>query len=228
MSAENRPRILVVDDVPLFREVEALYLSRLGDVRSASSAAEARALLAREPADIVVCDLHLPDQAGDALCLELSADGQNRDTRWVFITRDDASDYSRAIRAGAADVLAKPLARADLVGAVTRLIGELRGLPRAALREPAHLLGNDRVSTGTVQNISRGGVFVASGWLPREGTELRIEFALPGTQSPITTAARVMWRRYDDERAGFGLRFLALDGKTQRALARYVDEHAAI
>jgi hypothetical protein len=37
-----------------------------------------------------------------------------------------------------------------------------------------------------------------------------------------------MWRRYDDERAGFGLRFLALDGKSQRALARYIDEHAAI
>ena len=71
-------------------------------------------------------------------------------------------------------------------------------------------------------------MFVASGWLPREGTELRIEFELPGTQSPITTAARVMWRRYDDERAGFGLRFLALDGNTQRALSRYVDEHAAV
>ena len=227
MSSDTRARILVVDDVPLFREVEALYLSRVGDVRTASSAAEAREQLAREPAEIVVCDLHLPDEPGDALCLSLSAAHPACAARWVFITRDETDDYTRAVRAGAADILAKPIGRADLVGAVTRLIGELRGLPRAAVREPAHLWANDRTSTGTVQNVSRGGVFIASGWLPREGTEVHIEFALPGTQSPIATAGRVMWRRDDDERAGFGLRFVALDGRTQRALARYVDEHAA-
>ena len=125
----------------------------------------------------------------------------------------------------AADVLVKPLARADLISAVTRLLGDERGLPRAALREPVHFWANDRVSTGTVQNVSRGGAFVSAGWLPREGTELKVEFALPGEATPIAAPARVIWRRESAECGGFGLRFVALDGRTQRSLANYIDEH---
>lgn len=227
MSAGARPRILVVDDVPLFREVEALYLGRLGDVRVASSGAEARAILAREAIDVAVVDLHLPDEAGDALCRSLQAEDATRETRFVIVTRGDAGDHARAVAAGAADVLAKPLARADLIGAVTRLIGELRGLPRAAVREPAHFWAKDRVSTGTVQNVSRGGAYLSAGWLPREGTEVVVEFALPGEPLPIAAPARVVWRKQVGESGGFGVRFVALDGRTQRSLARYIDEHTA-
>ncbi len=226
MSSGARPRILVVDDVPLFREVETLYLARLGDVRTATSAAEARDLLAREAFDVAVVDLHLPDEPGDALCREFSvARSDTQHTRFVLVTRGDAGDHARAIAAGAADVLAKPLARADLIGAVARLIGELRGLPRAALREPAHFWAKDRVSTGTVQNISRGGAFVAAGWLPREGTEVVVEFALPGEAAAIAAPARVVWRKHDLDSGGFGVRFVALDGRTQRSLSKYIDEH---
>jgi uncharacterized protein (TIGR02266 family) len=227
MSAGARPRILVVDDVPLFREVEALYLGRVGEVLVASSAGEARAILAREPIDVAVVDIHLPDEAGDVLCRTFQAARPKHETRFVIVTRGEAGDHARAVAAGAADVLSKPIARADLLGAVTRLIGELRGLPRAALREPAHFWAKDRVSTGTVQNVSRGGAFLAAGWLPREGTEVVVEFALPGEARPIAAPARVVWRRQNGEVGGFGVRFVALDGRSQRSLARYIDEHTA-
>ena len=225
MNGDARPRILVVDDVPLFREVEALYLSRLGEVRAACNAAEAREILAREPIDVALIDLHLPDRAGDALCLEHLAAHANSQTRFVLITRGLASEHARAVAAGAADVLAKPLSRSDLIASVTRLLGEARGLPRAALREPAHFWAKDRVSTGTVQNVSRGGAFVAAGWLPREGTEVVVEFALPGEPVPIAAPARVVWRRLSAEQGGFGVRFVALDGRTQRSLTRYIEDH---
>ncbi len=228
MTAVRRPNILVVDDAPLFREVEALYLGRLGEVRVAASAAEARAQLASQPADVVVLDLHLADQPGDVLCRELSVEALHQHTRWLLVTRDDADDHARAVRAGATDVLVKPLERAELVTAVARLLRPGRGQPRATLREPAHVWATDRISTGTVQNVSRGGLFVASGWLPREGAELRVEFALPGAAAPISTSGQVRWRRVraDQGAPGFGLRFLALGGDALRALASYVDEHA--
>lgn len=228
MRGGARPRILVVDDVPLFREVEALYLARIGDVRTACNATEARALLVRESFDVAVVDLHLPDEAGDLLCRSLLAAGGERTPRFVIVTRGQASDHARAVAAGAADVLAKPLSRGELVGSVRRLLaGDLRGLPRAAIREPAHLRAQDRTSTGTVQNVSRGGAFVAAGWLPREGSELVVEFALPGESRPIAAPARVVWRRLAATPSGFGVRFVALDGAAQRSLAKYIDEHAA-
>ncbi|HEU4427291.1 MAG TPA: response regulator [Myxococcota bacterium] len=228
MRPGARPRILVVDDVPLFREVEALYLSRVGDVRTAASAADARALLGRERFDVVVLDLHLQDEAGDVLCREITGAQPAHEIRWLFVTRGDADDHARAIAAGAADVLTKPLARSELVSAVARLMGEPRGLPRAALREPAHFRARGRTSTGTVQNVSRGGAFVAAGWLPREGTDVLVEFALPGEARAIAAPARVVWRREVDAGAGFGLRFVGLDGSAQRAIGKYVDEHCAL
>jgi CheY-like chemotaxis protein len=226
MRAGAHPRILVVDDVPLFREVEALYLARIGDVHTASSAAEARSLLEREAFDVAVVDLHLPDEGGDVLCRAQLDSGGERAPRFVLAPGRQASEHARAVAAGAADVLAKPLSRGDLVAAVTRLIGELRALPRAALREPAHLWAQDRISTGTVQNVSRGGAYVAAGWLPREGSELVVEFALPGDPRPIAAPARVVWRRQVAEACGFGVRFVALDGTAQRSLTKYIDEHA--
>jgi uncharacterized protein (TIGR02266 family) len=227
VSAGARPRILVVDDVPLFREVEALYLSRIGEVRTASSGAEARALLERERFAVAVVDLHLPDEPGDVLCRALLDAGGEDAPRFLLVTRGEACDHARAIAAGAADVLTKPLSRGDLVSAVSHLLGrDRRGLPRASMREPAHLRAHGRTSTGTVQNVSRGGAFVAAGWLPREGSELVVEFALPGESRPIAAPARVVWRRLSSDPAGFGVRFFALDAAAQRSLARYVEEHA--
>jgi uncharacterized protein (TIGR02266 family) len=225
--SETRPRILVVDDAPLFRELEGLYLSRLGEIRVASSGREARAVLETRTIDVVVLDLHLPDEPGDALCRELAPTLEG--TRWLIVTGPHADEHARAVRAGACDVLSKPLARSELVAAVGRLVtpGPL-SLPRAPLREPAHVWAGDRVSTGTVQNVSRGGFFLASGWLPREGTELRVEFALPGEARPLAASGRVVWRRASAQRgsSGFGVRFLELAAEAQRALGSYVQDHA--
>ena len=226
MSGHEHAHILVVDDVPLFREVEALYLSRLGRVRTASRAAEARELLGREHFDVAVVDLHLPDEPGDAFCESVRASLGELAPHFLLVTRGEASDHARAISAGAADVLSKPLSRGELLAAVGRMLADdLRGLPRASVREPAHLRAQGRTSTGTVQNISRGGAFVAAGWMPRPGAELVMEFALPGEQRPIAAPARVIWRRLEAEPTGFGVRFLGLDGAAQRSLARYIDEH---
>ncbi len=226
-ASETRPRILVVDDAPLFRELEALYLSKLGEIRVASSGREARAVLETRSIDVVVLDLHLPDEPGDLLCRSLQP--TLADTRWLIVTGAHADEHARAVRAGATDILSKPLARNELVSAVARMLTPgPQSLPRAPLREPAHVWADDRVSTGTVQNVSRGGLFLASGWLPREGTELRLEFALPGEPRPVAASGRVVWRRASAQRgsSGFGVRFLELAAEAQRALGSYVLDHA--
>ena len=65
---EPSPTILVVDDVPLFRELECLFLARCGRVITASTGREALALAARERPAVVVLDAHLPDVAGEEVC----------------------------------------------------------------------------------------------------------------------------------------------------------------
>ena len=113
-------RILVVDDVPLFREVEALYLARLGDVRSASSAAEARELLARESFDVAVVDLTMPRLSGLEAVRRIHQELPQ--VRVLALTVHEEEEYVLpVVRAGASGYLVKDSAVAELLAAVRAL-----------------------------------------------------------------------------------------------------------
>ena len=228
-AASDRARILVVDDVPMFRELEQLFLSRLGQVRTAGSAEEAL----REAMDfgpqVIVLDMHLPDRAGDEIADELRQ-ASAPDCVIVFITTGRASEHARAVDAGAVDVLSKPLARGTLVQSISRFVEaprDPRGLPRVDHVTPVRLQGGGRESTGVIRNLSRGGLYIEAEWLPPEGTEMALAFDLPGVRHALEPTARIVWRRLEkgsELDCGIGVRFIALDGTTSRELDDFVHE----
>lgn len=55
---------LVVDDDPAILALLALQLAADFEVVSAQTAEQARAILAGRTIDILLCDLHLPDESG--------------------------------------------------------------------------------------------------------------------------------------------------------------------
>ena len=67
------PRILIVeDDLPIAQALEMLFEDEGYAVRLAHDGAEALAALEREPADVVLADIHMPVIDGLALLKELS------------------------------------------------------------------------------------------------------------------------------------------------------------
>ena len=65
---ERRPvrrKILVVDDTPVLREIESLFLARVGQVLTANSGEEALTLAHSEHPDVVVADLGMPGMDGE-------------------------------------------------------------------------------------------------------------------------------------------------------------------
>lgn len=72
---DGSPRVLVVDDEALPRRAVARWLGGLGlDVVTVGSAAEALALLAVQPFDVVIADWMLePPERGDRLLVEVAA-----------------------------------------------------------------------------------------------------------------------------------------------------------
>ena len=61
----DRKRVLVVDDEPEIADVLRAYLVREGlSVETCGTAADALALLGREPPDLLVLDVTLPDGSG--------------------------------------------------------------------------------------------------------------------------------------------------------------------
>jgi two-component system response regulator PilR (NtrC family) len=119
----NRQRALIVDDEPDIRELLEITLGRMKlDTRSARNVKEARDWLAKEPFDLCLTDMRLPDGTG----LDLVQHIQQRHPQVpvAMITAYGSLDTAiNALKAGAFDYLTKPV---DL--------GRLRELVAAALR----------------------------------------------------------------------------------------------
>lgn len=221
------PRILVVDDVPMFRELETMFLERHGRVASARSGEEALASMRAQPADVAVIDLHLPDTSGELLCTELRR--MNPLLPVVVVSNGAGEEHRRAVSAGATDVISKPLSRRELVSAVTRMLvpGGPRGLPRVPIHSLATAHCDGRVVEGRLHNISRGGAFLGTDWCPAAGTEFRLDFEVGEPAEPMTASATAVWRHLrstEELPQGIGLRFLDLDANSVRVLEGYVHE----
>ncbi|MCP3984718.1 MAG: response regulator [bacterium] len=229
LMPDERPQILVVDDVPMFVELESMFLAGSGNVRTASSGSQALEAMADEPIDVAVVDFSLPDTTGDVLCREIRERAGDPRLPVVLVSNGDPEEHALAVRAGASDVISKPVTRNSLVGAVSRMLvpGGPRGLPRIPVDTAARLRGTGREALGRVVNLSRGGLFVRSEWSPPQGTEFTVEFTLPGDGSePLAPTATTVWRQRsgDHGATGLGMRFLELDGATLNTLDGYVHE----
>jgi DNA-binding NtrC family response regulator len=117
---------LLVDDDRAFSAVAAAALQREGfPVTVARSLYEARAYLEKTAADLVILDRRLPDGDGLAFLPELKAQVPGAIVIMVTAYGDIASAVD-AIRAGAADYLAKPVELADLVMKARRSADQIR------------------------------------------------------------------------------------------------------
>ena len=153
----NRQRALIVDDEPDIRELLEITLGRMKlDTRSARNVKEARDWLAKEPFDLCLTDMRLPD--GTGLDLVQHIQQRHAHTPVAMITAFGSVETAiNALKAGAFDFLTKPV---DL--------GRLRELVATALRlkddeseaspGASRLLGESppmRALRGQIQKLAR-------------------------------------------------------------------------
>jgi DNA-binding NtrC family response regulator len=133
-------RILVVDDEPAQRELVGGFLRKHGfDVAEAGGGREAVARFKQEAFDLVLTDQRMPDLSGIEVLEAVRS--TSPETAVVIITAYGTIETAvSAVKAGAADYLAKPLNLDDLLHRVhrvrerQRLVAENREL-REALAE---------------------------------------------------------------------------------------------
>jgi len=124
-SRSEMARVLVVDDEADIRELLDLTLARMGlSADCAGTVAEARAFLERERYSLCLTDMRLPDGEGLDIVRLISA--QYGETPVAVITAFGSADNAvAALKAGAFDYLAKPVA-----------LEQLRSLIKSALKLP--------------------------------------------------------------------------------------------
>lgn len=228
---EGARRILIVDDALMFRELETLFLGRSGHVYTACDGHEALDTARRIVPDVIVTDMSMPGMDGDELCTRVKNDPDLRRIPVVVVTGGALpEEHERAVRAGADDVLEKPVSRVTLIRAVNHFLRlAFRGLERVPLETDVRLSEPSGASTwGWARNVSRGGIYVEHERPFEPDTELEIEFQMPETRQCVAPTARVVWRRLASptERPGMGLQFLKLDREQAQLLEDYVYELA--
>jgi two-component system KDP operon response regulator KdpE len=108
-------RVLVVDDEPPIRKLLRVGLTAHGyQTIEASSGKMALELLGREPPDLIVLDLGLPDMQGHELLRTMRA-SNDRVPIVVLSSRDDESGKVQALDSGADDYVTKPFGMDELL-----------------------------------------------------------------------------------------------------------------
>ncbi len=230
---EGRKTILWVDDVAMFRELGALFLARSGRVLTAQGGEEAIEIAREQRPDVIVSDLLMPGMSGDELCRFFRTDPDLHEVPFVMIVGTElGEDYGRAVRAGANDVLTKPISRVGLNASVNRFLRESGtcGLPRVPLVAPVDFDYEECSHHGTARNISRGGLFLETGCELPDRCEVQLHFRLPGEERRFSPTAAVMWQggAGNDLGTGHGMRFVSIDGTSVRILEEYVGERAGL
>lgn len=120
MSDKSAIRILIIDDDIEFADVLRMHLSAAGyTAEVAEDAVEGgKALLARPPA-LILCDINMPYLSGLDLVALMRSDVRSASIPVIFISgRTDGDTMTNAVKLGAADFLAKPISREQLLGSI--------------------------------------------------------------------------------------------------------------
>jgi CheY-like chemotaxis protein len=226
------PKILLVDDVPLFLEIMSGYLRKSPvTLVTAHNGQQALEMIRSDPPDLIFMDLHMPEMDGAACCRAIKESPVLSRIPVIMVTAADREgDRELCLAAGCDGLITKPIDR--------RLFLDLgrRFLPSIDRREDRHPYRTTVVMTadfqtfyGTSVDISAHGIYVATDRpLPLEG-RVGLNILLAGESSDLIEAwGRVAWRNFGPFRTkeelpeGYGVEFLEMTVDSLSLLSRLV------
>jgi class 3 adenylate cyclase/tRNA A-37 threonylcarbamoyl transferase component Bud32 len=133
VAGESPKKVLVIEDEPSIRNNIMLMLKV--ERYAATGAENGRVgleLARRDPPDLILCDVMMPEMDGFAVLEALRAEPRLAEIPFIFLTAlDDRSSTRRGMNLGADDYLPKPFTRNELMEAVNSRLKKFENLTRA-------------------------------------------------------------------------------------------------
>ncbi|MFC5268664.1 adenylate/guanylate cyclase domain-containing protein [Kribbella qitaiheensis] len=121
MTTANSTVLVVDDQPPNVRLLEAILAPRGYDVRTASSGDEALRKIAADDIDLVLLDIVMPGMDGYEVCRRIREQVDTAYLPVVMVTASGDEQKVKALEAGADDFLTKPVNQSELLARVASL-----------------------------------------------------------------------------------------------------------
>ncbi len=127
-------RVLIVDDEPDLLELVRVNLAQAGfDVDVCTSGREGLERVRRQPPDLLVLDLMLPDLPGTEVCRKIRADEKLADLPILMLTaKGEEVDRVVGFELGADDYVTKPFSPRELTLRASAILRRARSAPESS------------------------------------------------------------------------------------------------
>jgi signal transduction histidine kinase len=219
------PRILVIDDEPVFREATAMALQRKGyQTHEAGDGVDGAEIARRHLPDLIICDVNMERMDGYTLLENLRRDPATATIPFILMTgMSDAAGMRRGMELGADDYLPKPFTGPQLFSAVEARLAKQEALKQSAERKLADLRANISLALPHEMITPLNGIYGLAQLLTADAESLTPEEIADYGQTILQSAERL--HRTVQNFLLFGqLEMQAGDGDTLRALRQKVTE----
>lgn len=218
------PKILLVDDVDLFLELERSYLDGCGyELVTASSGEETLQRLDKIAPDLLLLDFYMPGMDGDEVCRLIRKSPRWQKLPIIMVTAaGKPEEVQQCLQAGCDDYISKPVNKQELCEKVQRLLGEVvrRKDERVPVKLPVQVREGDKLHVASAQDLSVSGIHLKSpvALADNAGIEIRLE-STEGT--PLVLYGKIK-RQEDKVEDGCGIYFLYPDKQSKELLETLV------
>lgn len=225
-------KVLLVDDVSMFLELERSYLQLSAvNILTARDGKEALDICRAERPDLVFMDLQMPVMNGAESCRAIKKDPRLSCPVVLITSEGKEADRQLCLQAGCDDFITKPLDRLVFLETARRLLPAIeRREMRVNCRFNVKFRAFNITLSGFAQNLSQNGLYLVADIEVEKGSQIDLIFALPEPAGSIIQAkGRVAWLNITQQRRktslpeGFGVEFIALSVEAREQISRYIE-----
>lgn len=218
------PKILLVDDVELFLQLERSYLEGCGyDLVTASSGEETLQRLERIDPDVLLLDYYMPGINGDDVCRTIRNNPRWANLPILMVTAAGKSnEIQNCIEAGCDDYITKPVNKNELREKIERLLGQIhrRQSERIAVKMPVQIQDGDTLNVARAEDISTNGMFLKSPTILKENSVVSLK--LEGGDGQLISLYGKVKRTNKGTSQQYGVYFIYPDQQSKEKLDQLV------